>query len=87
MQCLLVVLMIPMIDTISLISVKTQVVLHSLELRPAAVHAAVLASVCTAVLQCWPLPVLICQMTFPAGPHRGPRRFAAPRPSVRPATT
>ena len=52
MQCLLVVLMIPMIDTISLISVKTQVVLHSLELRPAAVRAAVLASVCTAVLQC-----------------------------------
>ena len=79
MQCLLVVLMIPMIDTISLISVKTQVVLHSLELRPAAVR--------TAVLQCWPLPVLICQMTFPAGPHRGPRRFAAARPSVGPATT
>ena len=56
MQCLLVVLMIPMIDTISLISVKTQVVLHSLELRPAAVRAAVLASVCTYLsndVSCW----------------------------------
>ena len=69
MQCLLVVLMIPMIDTISLISVKTQVVLHSLELRLLQsvlqccsaglclyCSAAVLASVCTYLsndVSCW----------------------------------